>query len=265
MFRDLKEYREIAKIYAEKVSKSEELDEMTGGLGVQGAQKMQKDIKSGDLKQKPVMEKKPKEKTFIEKGYFEKSPDSGLYSLSKSTYSLCENVLGRRSTSDLIQPYLDGLSAGLKESAAYFDFDGEWVTLLAKSEVANSYHYLEVNSSDVHSPINGFFFACLPFIDQDKVQEILNRREDYYGYSKEELTKNFGKIRRENCHVSQEVVHRSQVTRICAPVFEGKSVKLSGVLGVTIISHDISEEDMKAIVNTVKVTAQNASNSILES
>ena len=68
MFRDLKEYQEIAKIYAEKVSKSEELDEMTGGLGVQGAQKMQKDIKSGDLKQKPVMEKKPKEKTFIEKG-----------------------------------------------------------------------------------------------------------------------------------------------------------------------------------------------------
>ena len=68
MFRDLKEYQEIAKIYAEKVSKSEDLDEMTGGLGVQGAQKMQKDIKSGDLKQKPVMEKKPKEKTFIEKG-----------------------------------------------------------------------------------------------------------------------------------------------------------------------------------------------------
>ena len=68
MFRDLKEYQEIAKIYADKVSKSEELDEMTGGLGVQGAQKMQKDIKSGDLKQKPVMEKKPKEKTFIEKG-----------------------------------------------------------------------------------------------------------------------------------------------------------------------------------------------------
>ena len=67
MFRDLKEYQEIAKIYADKVSKPENLEEMTGGLGVQNAQKMQKDIKSGELKQKPEM-KKDTGKTFIEKG-----------------------------------------------------------------------------------------------------------------------------------------------------------------------------------------------------
>jgi len=68
MFRDLKEYQEIAKIYAEKVSKPEDLEEMTGGLGVQSAQKMQKDIKSGELKQKPEMKNLDKGKTFIEKG-----------------------------------------------------------------------------------------------------------------------------------------------------------------------------------------------------
>lgn len=203
-------------------------------------------------------------KTFIEKGYFEKDPDSGLYSLGKGAYDLCENVLGKRSRSDLIQPYLDGLAAGLKESAAYFDFDGEWVTLLAKSEVANSYHYLEVNSRDVHSPINGFFFTCLPFIDQDKVQEIFNRSDDYYGYKKEQLTRNFGKIRGEEVHISQEMMHRSQVTRICAPVFKGSSIKLAGAIGVTIITHALTEEDLKTIVSSVKSAAQNASNSILE-
>ena len=49
MFRDLKEYQEIAKIYAEKVSKSENLEEM-GPLGTmpklsgrERAQKMAKD------------------------------------------------------------------------------------------------------------------------------------------------------------------------------------------------------------------------------
>ena len=67
MFRDLKEYQEIAKIYAEKVSKPENLEEMTGGLGVQNVQKMRKDIKSGELNQKPEM-KKDTGKTFIEKG-----------------------------------------------------------------------------------------------------------------------------------------------------------------------------------------------------
>ena len=37
MFRDLKEYQEIAKIYAEKVSKPENLDERVRGGGVQSA------------------------------------------------------------------------------------------------------------------------------------------------------------------------------------------------------------------------------------
>ena len=41
MFRDLKEYQEIAKIYAEKVSKPENLDERVRGGGVQSAPKIE--------------------------------------------------------------------------------------------------------------------------------------------------------------------------------------------------------------------------------
>jgi len=204
-------------------------------------------------------------KTFIDKDYLRKDADSGFYSLSKSTHKLCENVLGRRSKSDLIQPYLDGLAVSLQESTAYFDFDDEWVTLLAKSEVANSYHYLDVNSRDVHSPINGFFFTCLPFIDQDLVQVILKSRDDHFNLKKEDLIKSFEKIRDQGYHISREVIHRSQVTRISAPVFEGDSVKLAGALGVTIISHDLAEVDMKSMIKTVKRTAQNASKSIWSS
>ena len=37
MFRDLKEYQEIAKIYADKVSKPEDLDERVRGGGMSGA------------------------------------------------------------------------------------------------------------------------------------------------------------------------------------------------------------------------------------
>ena len=37
MFRDLKEYQEIAKIYADKVSKPEDLEERVRGGGMSGA------------------------------------------------------------------------------------------------------------------------------------------------------------------------------------------------------------------------------------
>jgi len=40
MFRDLKEYQEIAKIYADKVSKPENLDERVRGGGVSSAPKI---------------------------------------------------------------------------------------------------------------------------------------------------------------------------------------------------------------------------------
>ena len=41
MFRDLKEYQEIAKIYAEKVSKPENLDERVRGGGMSSAPKIE--------------------------------------------------------------------------------------------------------------------------------------------------------------------------------------------------------------------------------
>ena len=126
-------------------------------------------------------------KTYIEWGYVGKDPDNGLYSLGNKVYRLSEQVLGKRPRKERIIPVLNGLSAGLQESAAYFDFDGEWMTLLAKSEVANSYHYLDVMSRDVHSPLNAFFFCALPFLERDLVTAILSKREDYYGYTENDL------------------------------------------------------------------------------
>ena len=108
-------------------------------------------------------------KTFIDWGYIGKDSESGLYSLGDGAFKLCGKMLGRRPRKDIIIPVLDGLAAGLQESSAYFDFDGEWMTLLAKSEVANSYHYLDVMSRDVHSPLNGFFFCALP-LSPEKLQ-----------------------------------------------------------------------------------------------
>jgi DNA-binding IclR family transcriptional regulator len=203
-------------------------------------------------------------KTFIHHGYFAKDPDNGLYALGASSYRLCETVLGRRSKKDVFQPILDGLAVGLMESAAYFDFDGEWINLLAKAEVANSYHYLEVNSREIHSPINGFFFTCLPYLSAGVVKNILSKRDDYYGYKDIDLSHKFELIKEHGYHLSQEFHHRSRITRICAPVFEGESSRLIGSLGVTVISHDLVEEDERALIEAVKSAAENASRSVLE-
>jgi DNA-binding IclR family transcriptional regulator len=198
-------------------------------------------------------------KTYIGWGYIQKDPGSGLYSLGTNMYALCEKVLGRRPRKDAIVPVLNGLSAGLQESAAYFDFDGEWMTLLAKSEVANSYHYLDIMSRDIHSPVNGFFFCGLPFLSESQCRDILQKRGDNYGYTEEVLLRTFAEIRENRCYISKEVYRRSQITRICSPVFEESGQKFAGVLGVTIISHSFEADDLAVVINTVRDAASAAS------
>jgi len=197
-------------------------------------------------------------KTFMEWGYIEKDSKNGYYGLGKGIFSLCGKILGRRPRKDVIAPVLDGLAAGLQESAAYFDFDGEWMSLLAKSEVANSYHYLDVMSRDVHSPLNGFFFCGLPYLPEDEALKIINSRDDSYGYSPRQLDKLFSTIRGDGYYVSKEVFHRSAITRICAPVFEGTAGGLAGVLGITVVTHELDENDKKMLVNAVVDSAAQA-------
>lgn len=198
-------------------------------------------------------------KTFMEWGYIEKDSDNGYYGLGKGVYSLCGKVLGRRPRKDIIIPVLDGLSAGLQESAAYFDFDGEWMTLLAKSEVANSYHYLDVMSRDVHSPLNGFFFCGLPYMDEAVRNGILESGKGRYGLDPKNQESLFSSIKASGYYVSKEVFRRSDITRICAPVFEGKNGDLAGVLGVTVVTHNLDEKDQNLLVKTVVDSASLAS------
>ena len=194
-------------------------------------------------------------KTFIDWGYLQKDPSNGLYGLGKGTFNFCNKVLGGRPRKDIIQPVLDGLAAGLKESSAYFDFDGEWMTLLAKSEVANSYHYLDVMSRDIHSPLNGFFFCALPFIPQRVANKIMKSRADQYGYSTNDLQKLYTEIKSSGYYLSKEVFHRSNITRICAPVFDGKEGALAGVLGLTVVTHKLESQDKELLVKSVMDSA----------
>lgn len=198
-------------------------------------------------------------KTYIDWAYIEKDSESGLYGLGKGAFNLCGKVLGHRPRKDIVIPVLDGLAAGLQESAAYFDFDGEWMTLLAKSEVANSYHYLEVMSRDVHSPLNGFFFCALPFMPAAVADKIIKTREDQYGFKDNKLGSLYKKIKGSGYYISKEVFHRSNITRICAPVFEGESGPLAGVIGVTVVTHNLDKNDTDMLVKSVVESARLAS------
>jgi DNA-binding IclR family transcriptional regulator len=193
-------------------------------------------------------------KTYIEWDFFNKDPLSGRYSLGPASYSVASAIQSSRSIKEIIEPRVLALADELQESAAYFDYHEKKVTLLAKVEVANSYHYLDIMSCDIHTPHNGFFFCALAHIDAESAKEIISQDQDSFGYNSIELKESLTFIKQQGGLIRLESYNRSEITRICAPIVQAG--RLRGIIGVTIISHSLTEGEKLTILKTCQIQAQ---------
>ena len=190
-------------------------------------------------------------KTYIEWGFFLKDEKTGYYGLGPESFDLAKNILSSRSLQDIVGPLVISLATELEESAAFFEFSDNWVTLLCKSERPNSYHYLELMSREVHTPDNAFFACALANVPDEQRREIFETCEAL----KIELSaKDIKEIQELGGLVREETYRRSQITRFCAPVF--RDGKLCGVIGVTILSHGLSQAEKNDLLQQCQKFAQ---------
>jgi DNA-binding IclR family transcriptional regulator len=184
-------------------------------------------------------------KTYIEWDFFSKDPKTGYYGLASETYSLAKEIVSSRSLKELVDPIVKSLASELEESAAYFDFSDDWVNLLSKAEVPNSYHYLELMTREIHTPDNAFFACALAYLTPEQRELIMQQCSQL----KIELTEeDFSRICEVGGLVREETYKRSNITRICTPVFNGE--EMVGVIGVTVLSHSLSEEEKLSLLKT---------------
>ena len=193
-------------------------------------------------------------KTYIEWDFFSKDTLSGRYSLGPESYALANTIQSSRSIKEIIEPRVLALAGELQESAAYFDYHEENVTLLAKAEIANSYHYLDIMSRDIHTPYNGFFFCALAYIDPEDTKKIVTQDPKTFGYSASELKLTLNEIKNQGGLIRLESYKRSQITRICAPVLQNN--QLRGIIGVTIISHSLTEVEKQFVLKACQAQAR---------
>ncbi|WDE96063.1 IclR family transcriptional regulator C-terminal domain-containing protein [Lentisphaera profundi] len=193
-------------------------------------------------------------KTYIEWGFLDKDPVSGLYSLGPASFDLSKSILERKSLEDIVLSEVKKLAGNTQESAAFFTYDGEWVKLIAKEEVANSYHYLNLESREIHSANNAFFYCLLPFLSPEKSQRIFDESEEAFNYDPAEVLENFKTIREQGYFIRKESYKRADISRICVPILQGDTVK--GSVGVTVNSHNISESDLAEILQQCLYTAR---------
>ncbi|MDD7983635.1 IclR family transcriptional regulator C-terminal domain-containing protein [Lentisphaera marina] len=167
---------------------------------------------------------------------------------------MAKTILQENLLQDIASIAVKDLAGLTGESAAFFEYDGKEIKLIAKSEVANSYHYLKLLSSDVHSPNNAFIYSILPFIPTQESDSFFAKNELVFNFDESLVKDDFDAIREKKYFIRKERYERADITRICVPVF-GKD-KIVGSVGVTINSHNVHAEDMEQILQHCLATAR---------
>ena len=193
-------------------------------------------------------------KTYIEWGFLLKDPETGFYSLGSESLNLAKMILQETSLQDLANEAVKNLANKTEESAAFFEFDGEIIRLLAKKEMANSYHYLKLMSSEIHSPNNAFIYCILPFLSEGKSQGFMDKSDEAFNFEKTKVEDDFCEIRKDKFLLRKERYQRAEISRICVPVFVGKNI--IGSIGVTINSHKLKASDSQEILQQCMTAAR---------
>lgn len=185
-------------------------------------------------------------KTYLEWDFFIKNPETGFYSLGRESISLAKKILQENTLQELATEAVQTLADKTKESAAFFEFDGSLIKLIAKKEMANSYHYLKLMSSQIHTANNAFIYSILPFVSSQVSDHFIKNSDGAFNFDKTKLSKDFDEIRKDKFLVRQERYQRAEISRFCALVFIEKEIV--GSVGVTVNSHSLDKQDKEQIL-----------------
>ncbi|MBN1671047.1 MAG: hypothetical protein JXR37_08450 [Kiritimatiellae bacterium] len=168
----------------------------------------------------------------LAQGMLRKLPDTGRYAPGAAFVGLAHSVLGRQPREQLVQPVLDALANATGESAAYYEWDGDWLILRAKAEQPESFHYSEAGARHWHRPMNAFFRVCQAYLPADTVADIFRRYTAQTGRRERPKPRQLAAVRRNGVLSAEEPV-RGIVTRIAAPAFLGEGGACAGAAGIT--------------------------------
>ena len=203
----------------------------------------------GDL---PAMALSRVMKPLVNEEIIAKNATSGLYQFGSGFLSLAQCALGALSSKDIVQPILNKLVHDTHESAAYFEWDGNWVVLLGKSEYRDSFHYADLNSRS-HIIGNSFVQVCLAYLPSD----IMEKAVQMHGDDVVEVKNILEPVRNETVWVNLDPI-RGQVLRITAPVFKGPEGPIVGAIGISTLILSPDSDQLTRFKHHVEYAAHRA-------
>jgi DNA-binding IclR family transcriptional regulator len=188
----------------------------------------------------------------LESKMLKKDSQNGKYFLDSAFMEIAGKTMKGRNRGELIQPVLDALTAEIMESSAYFDWTGNLMQLLAKTETYNSFHYMSPLRTWGPLPHDPFGMVCLAQNHElEDFKKIISGPGNFYA-PPDILEKDF-LFAKEHKYLIRErnILKRTNVIRFVAPVFAGTNGTVIGSVGATMIKRELEPDEEKNIIEKI--------------
>lgn len=180
----------------------------------------------------------------VDEGWIRQERPNGRYLIAHRTLGLAHALRSFGLHSPLAQGAVTSLAHVSGHSACVAAFQGDFFVLVAKFEMLNSYHFIDVFVPNTDWIDNGMGQFLLSFQPQDVVERIY--RQTFDRSVPDEHRARFERIRAERRHVS----HEGAVVRVMAAIQHAEGAPVSHVMAVAALAPDTIDVDetMKKVV-----------------
>jgi DNA-binding IclR family transcriptional regulator len=196
-------------------------------------------------------------KVLVDEGWIRQERPNGRYVIGHRTLALAHSLRSFGLHSPLAQGVVISLAHVSGHSACVATFQGDFFMLVAKFEMLNSYHFIDVFVPNTDWIENGMGQFLLAFQPREVVESIYRRTFDRAVPS--DHWARFERIRDDKTYVSNE----GSVVRVMAAIQQGNDAPISSVMAVAAIKPD--RLDVNELMQKVQKAAAEATRRLAES
>lgn len=183
-------------------------------------------------------------------GLLDKDKGSERYIIGGAFLSLARKSLGIQSLAEVVTPDVNRLASATGESAAFFGLEGKGMSLVAKKEIEESFHYCAVGTYWEPLPNDPFGWACLAHTGSVAAKGKVDRAQ-------------LDRIRKEGCLAAFRDM-RFKALRVVAPVLTPGDTQPIGSIGITAINRPGLSKIKSSLKRKVKDAAQRLSSRAID-
>jgi DNA-binding IclR family transcriptional regulator len=183
---------------------------------------------------------------------------TGAYRLHTDFIRLAHEIVGMIPPHERLRPLVAALAQSTRESAAWFECTSTGAVLMAKTEIADRFHYIDEGRAIANPLGHGVGQVLMAFSPESDVCDRLQRLGPPPG-AEQDYRRRLEEIRHGRVIIDDiNIPGGCPLTRVARPVFRGPGGSLAGVLLVTVWPASSTMQDQERLAEAVTSAASRA-------